>query len=180
MNFRFQAHAGHAEGLFDAVLIVDDIVLRQHMKHFAVHGNRHSLGGVNDPLQIALGDFLVFHGDNAVAVESFNMPAGHAGMNTVDFTPCHQSRLFDGPADRVHSGFNVNHDALAQTLRMMGADTDDLYPIVGHFPDHGANLRSADIEPDHDAVSLRHIFSKAERLFARSWLHSAQPRDHLV
>ena len=37
MNLGFEAHAGHAERLANAVLVVDDVVLRQHVDHVAVH-----------------------------------------------------------------------------------------------------------------------------------------------
>jgi hypothetical protein len=50
-----EAHAVHAEGLLDAVLVVDDELLRQDMDHLAIHRDGDGLGGV-DGAPTAEGD----------------------------------------------------------------------------------------------------------------------------
>ena len=75
MHLGFQTDAGHAQRFFNAVLIVDDIVLRQNMEHFAVHRDRHGFGRINHPVEIALRHLFIFDGDDAVAVERFDMTA---------------------------------------------------------------------------------------------------------
>jgi hypothetical protein len=53
VDLRLQAHAGHAERLLDAVLLVDDVVLRQDVQHLAVHRDRDRLRGVDHALDVA-------------------------------------------------------------------------------------------------------------------------------
>ncbi len=48
------------KGIPDAVLIIDDVILRQNVEHLAIHRDRHRLGGIDHPLQVALPSPLCF------------------------------------------------------------------------------------------------------------------------
>src|SRR5687768_1523258 len=179
MNFRFQAHAGHPQGFSDAILVVDDIVLRQHVEHVAVHRDRHRSGGIDDSFQIALRDFLVFHRDYAVAIERFDVATGNAREHRMHLAPRHKARLLDGLLDRVHGALDVDDHALAQPLGGVGSHADNLDAAFGYFTDDGANFRRADIQSDDDAVFLAHS-SVDVILFGRLFFYSAQTRHHLI
>ena len=48
VHLGLEAHAGHADGIADAFLAVDDEFLRQHMQDPLVRRNRHGLGRIDD------------------------------------------------------------------------------------------------------------------------------------
>ncbi len=49
VHLRFETDSGHAKGIPDAVLIIDDVILRQNVEHLAIHRDRHRLGGIDHP-----------------------------------------------------------------------------------------------------------------------------------
>ncbi|GIW45520.1 MAG: hypothetical protein KatS3mg077_2802 [Candidatus Binatia bacterium] len=49
VHARFQAHSGHSRRVFDALLIVEHVILRQHVKHMAIRREGHRPRGVHDP-----------------------------------------------------------------------------------------------------------------------------------
>ena len=67
VHLRLEAHAGHAERLADAVLVVDDVLLRQHVDDLAVQRDGDRLGRVDHRGDVGLADLLVLHRDDAVA-----------------------------------------------------------------------------------------------------------------
>ncbi len=52
MDPRLEPHAAHADRLADAVLIVDDELLREHVDDLAVARERDRLGLLEDPLDV--------------------------------------------------------------------------------------------------------------------------------
>src|SRR5262249_17997216 len=152
----FQAHAGHAERLFDAVLVVDDVILRQDVQHFAVHRDRDGFRRVHHALDVALAHLFVFHRHDAVAVEPLDVAAGDAGEYGIDFAPGHHAGFGHGLLDRFDRALDVDDDALAETLRDVRAHADDLDTAVAHLAYDRADLRCADVQTDDDVVSFCH------------------------
>ena len=140
MHLRFQANAGHAQGLFDAILIVDDVILRQNMQHFPVHGDRHRFGCVDDPIEVPWSDLFIFDGDNAVAVKSFDMATRDPRENRVDLAASHQLRFFHGLFDGVHRALDVDDHALSEALRGVRPHPDHFHAMLGHFADNGTDF----------------------------------------
>ena len=68
MNLGFQTHAGHAQRLTHAFLVIDHIVLRQGVQHALIRRDGHGLGGIEYALQIRGADFAITNGNDAVAV----------------------------------------------------------------------------------------------------------------
>ena len=154
MHARFEAHAGHADGLLYAFLVVDDVFLWQHMQHFLVGGNGQRSGRIDHPVDVVRGDLAVPNRDDAVGVEAADVTAGDAGVHRVDGTVTDQLGLLDRPLDGLHRGFDVHHDALLETVGTMGADADDLKATVRlRLAHHGRHLASADVEA-HDPSLL--------------------------
>ncbi|OPZ79139.1 MAG: hypothetical protein BWY77_01394 [bacterium ADurb.Bin431] len=59
MNLGFEAHAGHANRIADAALVVDNELLRQNMDHLAVERQGDGAGGFDHPADILLADLIV-------------------------------------------------------------------------------------------------------------------------
>ena len=145
VNFRFESDPRHAQRISDAILIIDDVILRQNMEHFAIHWDSHCLCRIDHSLQIPRHDFFVFNRDDAVTVEAFDVAPGNARKDGVNLTARHQTRFLNGFFERIHRGLDVDDHALAQSLRRMGADPDDLDAALGHLTDDDANFGRADI-----------------------------------
>src|SRR5438105_2032706 len=91
-----RAAAGvHADRIADALLTVDDELLRQHVQDLLVRGYRDGLGGVDDVLDIALAHLLVAHSDHAVGVEAPHVGTRDAGEHRVDLAAGHELGLLD-------------------------------------------------------------------------------------
>ena len=89
VNSGFESHPGHSQRIFDTVLIVDNVILRQNMDYLLVGWNRHRFGCVQHPVQVSLTDLSGLDRDNAVAVEGFDVTSSDPGKNGINFTPGH-------------------------------------------------------------------------------------------
>ncbi|MNM93737.1 hypothetical protein D3C81_1061190 [compost metagenome] len=156
MNLGFQTHAGHAQWLAHAFLVVDHIVLRQGVQDPLISRNGNSLGGVEDALKVSCTDFTVANRNDTVGVQATDVIAGHANKGRVDPAAGHQLGFFHCPLDRLHGRFDIDHHALLQPARRMGADTDDFQGTVGRdFAYQRHYLGGADIEPDDHFAAMR-------------------------
>ena len=109
MNLCFQAHTGHAHGFLDAFLAVDHELLGQNMENLLVCRNRNRLGGVNDPVDVGLGDLTVTDCNNAVGIQALDVAAGNTRIHRVNAAPGHQFRLFHRALNCLDGGFNIHH-----------------------------------------------------------------------
>src|SRR3990167_1262903 len=151
MHLGFQTHAGHAEGLLDAFLGIDDVFLRQDVENFLVRRDGYSLGGVDDALQIGAVHFAVADGDDAVAVQAANVAAGDADINRVDLAAGHEFCFLDRALDGLHGGFDVHHNALLEAAGRTGAEADNFDSAIAfELADDRDDLGGADVEAnDH-------------------------------
>ena len=117
MHLGFKTHATHANGLTDTFLIVHHIFLRQHMQGLLVGRNRYRLGGINDPVDISLGDLTITNGDNAVGVEASHMGTGNTCVDSVNVTARHQLCFFDRALNGAHRGLDIHHHAFLHAAR---------------------------------------------------------------
>ena len=114
MHLGFQAYAGHAHGLLDTFLAVDDELLGQDVENFLIRRNGDRLGGVDDPVDVRLGHFPVTDGDNAMGVETLDVTAGNARIHRVNPAPRHEFGLFHSALDGLHGGFDIHHHTTLQ------------------------------------------------------------------
>ena len=146
-----EARAGHPDRRADAVLLVDDEVLRQHVQDLAAARQRHRLGGVDRAPHVLARDLAVLPGDrdDAAAVERLDVRGRQAEVNRIDLDAGGQLRLVDRLLDRLDGRLEIDDDAAADAARVRQADADDVEPaVVGHLADDGGDLRRADVEPD--------------------------------
>ncbi len=59
------------------------------MENFPVRRNGHGFGCIDHTVDIVLGDFPAFDGDDPMAVESLDMVAGNPHIDRRDVTPGH-------------------------------------------------------------------------------------------
>jgi hypothetical protein len=154
VDLGLQPHAAHAQRLLDAVLLVDHVLLRQHVEDLAVLGDVHRPGRVEHAVDVRLPDLLVLHRHHALGVEAADVAAGDAGVDRADLAARHQLRLLDGAADRGDGGVDVDHHALAQAARGLGADADDVDAVGRQLADDAADLGGADVEADDQLALL--------------------------
>ena len=124
------------------------------MQHFPVHGDVDRLGRVDYPPHILLGHFPILDGDDTVGVQSLDVTAGDTGIDRFYLAAGHQFGLVDRLADRSHSAFYVDDDTLAQAAGRAGADSDDIYAVLGDITHNGAYLGRAYVQADDQVVSL--------------------------
>jgi len=160
VDFSFEAHTGHADGIADAALVVDDELLRQDMDHLAVERQRHSAGRFDDPADILFADLIVLAGDShhAASIDAADMVARDAGVNHIDLDVGHLLSLLHRRTDRTHGLFRVDDDAIAKPFRRRRPDTDDL-DLLGfiYLGNETTDLGSADVEPGND-IDCIHTF----------------------
>ena len=141
MHLRLEADAGHAPGLLDALLVVDHVLLGQHVEHLLVGGYRHGPRRVEDALEILGHHLLILDRHDSVGVQAADVGAGDADVHRMNLAAGHELRLIDGALDRLHRGVDVDDHTLFHALGRVRADTDHLDGPVGtHLADDGHHL----------------------------------------
>src|SRR5688572_4479254 len=159
MHVDLEPGAGHPHRRADAVLFVDNEVLRQDVQNLAAGGQRHRLGRVNRPAHVVAGDLAVLagHRDDAAAVESLDVRPRERQMHGVDLDPRHQLRLLNRLLDRIYSRLEVDDDAALDAARLRDSDPDNVEAaVVEAFADNRTDVRGADVEPYEVPFPARH------------------------
>src|SRR5581483_8780817 len=157
VHLGLEPHAAHAQRLADPVLLVDDVFLREDVEDLAVLRDVDRPRRIEHPLQIALPHFLVLHRHHALRVEPADVPAGDPGVDGADLRAGHQLGFLDRLVDGGDGGLDVDHHALAQPARGMGADADHVDAVGADLAHDAADLGGPDVQPDDDlAFFLRH------------------------
>ena len=114
MHLDLEAHAGHAQRLLDAILTVNDELLRQDVQHLLVGGDGHGARGFDHAIDVDGGHFLVLDRHHAVAVKALDVAAGDAGVDALDTHAGHQLGLFERALDGADRRFDIDHHAFFQ------------------------------------------------------------------
>ena len=175
-----QPHAGHADRVLDAGVVIDHIFLRHDMDDSLIFRDLDSPGSGYHLFDISLLDFAIVDRQNPRAVEPFDVVAGDPDeyINRAQITSRSlfslAHRLFDG----VDGALDIDHDAFFQALRRDNSDTDDLRGFIGYFAYHTADLGRTDIKTDHYITGLPLNINLRESLFFFFFVvifHSFQP-----
>ena len=116
VHARLEADTRHADRLFDAVLFVDDVLLREHVNHLAIAGERHSLGLLQHTSDVFDRNLAVGDGSDPVLVHATHVASSDAGVNRIDLDTGHRLGLLDRRANRLNGRLDVDDDAFLQTL----------------------------------------------------------------
>ncbi len=151
VDVHLEPAAGHADGHGDAVLVVDDEVLRQHVEDLAPARQRHGARGVDGALDVLARDLAVAagDGDDAPAVERLDVRAGERQVHAVDLDAGRELGLVERALDGLGRRVDVVDDAAPDALRLGQPDADDVEAAVVHqLADDDRDLRGPDVEPD--------------------------------
>ena len=155
----FEAHARHADGVFDAGLIVDDKRLRQYMDDFLIHGNGHALFRRFDhALRVVDRDLVVRpgHGHHRARIHAADVIACDARIDRADARAGHFLRFFNCRANRLHGLFHIDHHPALEAIGGVAAQSRNFERVIlFHFGDDRADLGGANIESNdsiHRAV----------------------------
>ena len=168
VHAHFQAHPGHAEGVGDAALVIDDKFLGQDVDDLPVQRDGHGLGRVDHPLDVPGADLAAFDGDDPVAVKAFDVAAGNAGVDRANFATGHEFGLFEGLLDRLDGLLDIDHHALAQARGGAGTNAHHIHAFGRDFADDHTNFGGADIESD-DKFRPGHTNPLPERFLSWHW-----------
>jgi hypothetical protein len=113
---RLEANAGHPDRFLDAILVVDDVLLRQHVKHLTITRQRNGLGLLEDSRNVLGCDLAVGNGGDPVLVHPADVTPRDAGVHRVDLHAGHRLRLLHGGPNGLHRRLDVDDDAFLQTL----------------------------------------------------------------
>ncbi len=155
MHFRLQAHAGHADRLADAFLVIDQELLRQDVQDLLIGRNGDGARRIDDAIDVARTDLFVANGDDAVRVQAAHMAARDTGIDGVNIAASHEFGLLDGALYRVHGGLDIDDHAFLQAARRVRTDADNLDDaVLVDLPDDSDDFGRADVET-YDQVFLR-------------------------
>ena len=146
----------------DAVLFVDDEILREHVQDLAARRQRHRFRRVDGSPDVLARDLAVLarDGNHAAAVESLDVRSRQRQVDRVDLDTSHELGLLDRLLDRVDCRLEVHDDAAPDSPRLGHAESHDVDAVaVEHLADHGGHLRGADVEADQISFFTRHSAS---------------------
>ena len=160
MHLNLQTHSGHPHRVGDAVLIVDDELLRNHVYDLPVDGQRQGLGGVDRPLHILRGDLVIVAGNphHPLAVDAADMVTGDPHKHRFHLQAGHLLRFRHRRLDGGHRLINVHHHPFAQAVGGRTADPHHVEGAIHVFlHDNGTDFGSADIQSgDYTSFHCRH------------------------
>src|SRR5690554_100832 len=148
-----EAHAGHADGVLDAVVAVHHVLLRDDVEDLHVGFHGHGAGVLYRALHVGAGDVVAApDGGHAVAGERLEVRAGHAHPGGAHVHTRHALRRRHRLPHGGDGALQVDDHALAHAVGRDGALTDDVqHAVRGHLADHCADLRGPDVEADDDS-----------------------------
>ena len=158
----FEPRAGHPLGSTDAVLLVDDKILRKHMQDLASRRKRDRLRRFDRSSYIVARHFAVLAGnrDDTAAVETLDVRTRQCDVHEVDLDAAHQLGFFDLLLDRLHRRLEIDNDAALDTARLRHPDPNDVEAaVLQAFADDADDRRGADVEPDYVLLSPSHVNS---------------------
>ena len=115
VDVHFEPRAGHADRRADAVLLVDDEVLRQDVQDLAAARQRDRLGRVDRAPDVLARDLPVLagHRHDAAAVEGLDVRARQSEVDGIDLDAGGEFRFVDRLLDRFDGRLEVDDHAAA-------------------------------------------------------------------
>ncbi len=160
VDVHFEPRTGHPHRRANAVLVIDDEVLRQHVENLAPGRKGHGLGGVDGAPHVVAGDFAVLarDRDDPAAVEAFDVRPRDGQVHRVDLDTGHQLGFVDRVLDGIDGRFEIDDGAAPDAFGLGDADADDLEAaVIHHLCDDGRHFRGANVQPDQISLSIAHI-----------------------
>ena len=160
IHLHLEPRARHSNRVRDAVLLVDDVFLRNVVQQLVIPTQRHRTRDFVHPRDILGADLLGTHGDDAGRTARGHMLTRDAARHVRDPRPRHPLGVLERGGDGARRLVDVAHHPAADAAVFGETDAENLRErgarqIAGELRDHGAGLGAAEIEPGHEAA-IRH------------------------
>ena len=103
----------HAERGADAILLINDEILRKDMEDLPAGGQGHRFRRLDRPSDVVAGNLTILAGNrnHTAAIEPLHVGTGKREVHRVDLNSGHQLRLLDGVLDRLDGRFQIDDNA---------------------------------------------------------------------
>src|ERR1035437_4816512 len=162
MHIHLDARAEHAHRIGDAVLPVHEKMLANGVDDMVLGGEVDCFGVLDHVLHVILRNLTVggHNGVHAAIVETAQMAARHAEINTADFGIGHLLGFDNSLAHVLFGQLRISDFAFAHPAGARLAHTDDIQRAIGgEFANNSADLGGADFQSHDDRRSTKHVFS---------------------
>ncbi len=149
----FQSYTRHPHRFFNAVFIVNHVVLRHDMNNLTPGRNNHAIHILCQPLYVGDGNFIFLWrtGNSTVLNKTTDMLSGNTDIDHADIN----SRLITGFFKRflycIDSFINIKDDTFHHAFRLSLSHTEDLefakFILAAH---DGTNLCCTNIQADYN------------------------------
>src|SRR5690606_34250707 len=153
VKIRLQPYARHADWFFDAVFVVDHVVLRHYMDNLASRRNHHPVHVLGKTLDIAYRDLIILRGagNDAVLNKTADMLTGNPHVNYPDINTRLITRFFDSLLHGINGFVNIKANALHHSFRFRFTRSEHLKFTEFILPaDDDTYFRGSDIEADYN------------------------------
>jgi hypothetical protein len=116
MNLDGEARANHANGVVDAVLVVNDELLRKTVNYLASGRQLNGAGGINRAANIVGGNLSAAARDcdNRLPVESHDVRACKIDSDLFGLEAAHSFCIFNGAFDGIDGSLGIDYYAFAK------------------------------------------------------------------
>src|SRR5208283_5528328 len=126
MHVRLKTDARHPNRITNAILPVDDELLRNDMNDFSIRRKCNPLCIFNQPVDICLRDLIFRSTDcnDTAALKTLNMISGNTHNHRLNFDTRAGLRLGYRALYRAHSFIDIRYDAARQPIGSTSSDTE--------------------------------------------------------
>ena len=150
-DLRFEPRAGHSNGIANAVLNIDDVLLGDRVDHLAVGGDHDGAGHLVHAIHVPGADLTPANRHHPARHATLDVLAGDSGPYAINRNAGHQLGFLDGFADGLRRRLEIGDDFAPYTAGPRLPYPEDPYrrrglPLHGDFRDRGDGFRGADIQ----------------------------------
>src|SRR5690606_12966139 len=158
VDLGLEARARHADRVANAALVVDDVLLRQHVQHLAIGRYDDGASDLVHALYVRGRDLLTVHCDDAVRRARVDVLARDTGEHALAGYAGHQLGFLHRGAHGIGRALDVGDDLAAHSAGLRLADAQHFNRRLSlhdarDFGDHGARLRRSDIQAGNEVRS---------------------------
>ena len=148
-----QTHTGHADGVFDALLVVHGELLWNDVQNLLTWLHHELAHVLDERLDVLLADFRfkVLAGDHAAVLEGLDVLPGDADVHELDLGTHLHLGFLNRLLDRRHRAVDVGHHAAGHPHRLAASEAEQFnFPEFVLAPDEAGDFGGPDVEADDD------------------------------
>ena len=157
VEVRLEAHTAHADGVLDALFVVDRELLGDDVEDFFSRLHHELVHVLDEGFNVVLADlrFKVFPGDESAVLQALDVLAGDADVDEADLGADLLLSLLNRLLDGRHGAVDVGDHATRDTHRLAAAVAEQLdFAKLVFLPNEAGNLRGSDVEADNDFLGV--------------------------